>query len=233
MSMCPAKTHISLGIRPIWSESSLSAWRKLGSLATHWAHSEDSDQTGWIPRLIWVFAGRTATLLVLSCRGSLCFIKEKRGTSVADPESGTLGVLGIVKKKNHKLSMRSRLLVFWLALRNDQVVNSKDPFAGHERRSCRWPGDESLQHKMKTRFCSWQGSHFLSNSRFNFLKKIGIVAYVPAHTHLSSYIMNVNFHFSSVLRSPLEKKMWSSCKRLLVNQQRVGRGRGGGGGGRW
>ena len=41
----PAKTQISLGICPVWSESSLSAWRKLGSLATHWAHSEDSDQT--------------------------------------------------------------------------------------------------------------------------------------------------------------------------------------------
>ena len=54
----PAKTHISLGIHPVWSESSLSAWRKLGSLATHWVHSEDSDQTGWMPRLIWVFAGR-------------------------------------------------------------------------------------------------------------------------------------------------------------------------------
>ena len=39
--VCPAKTQISLGIRPVWSESSLSAWRKLGSLATHWAHSED------------------------------------------------------------------------------------------------------------------------------------------------------------------------------------------------
>ena len=34
--------------------SSLSAWRNLGSLATHWAHSEDSDQTGWMPRLICV-----------------------------------------------------------------------------------------------------------------------------------------------------------------------------------
>ena len=32
-------------IRPVWSESSLSAWRKPGSVATHWAHSEDSDQT--------------------------------------------------------------------------------------------------------------------------------------------------------------------------------------------
>ena len=70
MSVRPAKTQISLGIRPIWSESSLSAWRKLGSLATHWVHSEDSDQTGRMPRLIWVFAGRTVILLVLSCRGS-------------------------------------------------------------------------------------------------------------------------------------------------------------------
>ena len=41
----PAKTQISLGIRPVWSESSMYAWRKLGSLATHWVHSEDSDQT--------------------------------------------------------------------------------------------------------------------------------------------------------------------------------------------
>ena len=31
----PAKTQISLGFCPVWSESSLSAWRKLGSLATH------------------------------------------------------------------------------------------------------------------------------------------------------------------------------------------------------
>ena len=129
------KTLICLGIRLVWSESSLSAWRKLGSLATYWAHngnmqpftilfcsclttkwaaswqnqqngmcaqrrlrsawasaqsdhsllcaqwvakdprflhadSEDSDQTGRMPRLIWVFAGRTTTLLVLSWGGS-------------------------------------------------------------------------------------------------------------------------------------------------------------------
>ena len=70
VSVRPAKTQISLGIRPVWLES---------SLCTHWvakdlwflhAVSEDSDQTGRMPRLIWVLAGRTATLLVLSCRGS-------------------------------------------------------------------------------------------------------------------------------------------------------------------
>ena len=32
----------------------------LRPLTTYWAHSADSDQTGWMPRLIWVFAGRTS-----------------------------------------------------------------------------------------------------------------------------------------------------------------------------
>ena len=72
VSVRPARTQINLGIRLVWSESSLPAWRKLGSLATHWVHSEDSDQTGQMPRLIWVFAVRTHILLVLSCRGSNC-----------------------------------------------------------------------------------------------------------------------------------------------------------------
>ena len=54
-----AKTQISLGMRPVLSKSSLSARRKLRSLATHCAHSEDSHQTGRMPRLICVFAGRT------------------------------------------------------------------------------------------------------------------------------------------------------------------------------
>ena len=48
----PTKTQLTLGIRPVWSESSLFAWRKLGSLATHWAHSEDSDQTGHFVGLV-------------------------------------------------------------------------------------------------------------------------------------------------------------------------------------
>ena len=51
VAMRPAKIQISLGIRPVRSESSLSAWRKLESLATHLAHSEDSDQTGRMPEL--------------------------------------------------------------------------------------------------------------------------------------------------------------------------------------
>ena len=54
-----AKTQISLGIHPVWSESSLSAqWVAKNPRFLH-AESEDSDQTGRMPRLIWVFAGRT------------------------------------------------------------------------------------------------------------------------------------------------------------------------------
>ena len=42
-----------------------STWRKLGPLVTYWVHSKDSDQTGWMPRLIWVFAWCTPILLAL------------------------------------------------------------------------------------------------------------------------------------------------------------------------
>ena len=42
-------------LRSAWA--SLSAWRKLWSVATH--YTANTDQTGQMPRLIWVFAGRT------------------------------------------------------------------------------------------------------------------------------------------------------------------------------
>ena len=65
MTVRPAKTQISLGIHPVWSEFSLSTC--LATSATHWEH---------MPSLIWVFAGRTAILLVLSCRGSCRLTQE-------------------------------------------------------------------------------------------------------------------------------------------------------------
>ena len=70
MSVRRAKTQISLGIRPVWSETSLCAqWVAKDPSFLH-AHSEDSDQSGRMPRLIWIFAGRTLILLVLSCHVS-------------------------------------------------------------------------------------------------------------------------------------------------------------------
>ena len=71
MAVRPAKTQISRGIRTVWPESSLCAqWVDKEPSFLH-ADSEDSDQTGRMPRLIWVFAGCTLILLVLSCHGSI------------------------------------------------------------------------------------------------------------------------------------------------------------------
>ena len=73
ISVHPVKTQISLGTHPVWSESSLcTQWVAKDPRFLH-ADSKDSDQTGRMPRLIWVFAGRTChfaghtlALLVLS-----------------------------------------------------------------------------------------------------------------------------------------------------------------------
>ena len=59
MAVRPAKTQISLGIRPVWSESSLCAQWVAKDPSFLRADSEDSDQTGRMPGLIWAFAGRT------------------------------------------------------------------------------------------------------------------------------------------------------------------------------
>ena len=71
MTVRPVKTQISLDIRPARSESSLWAQWVAKDPRLLQVDSEDSDLTGRVPRLIWVFAGRTLVLFVLSCRGSL------------------------------------------------------------------------------------------------------------------------------------------------------------------
>ena len=58
----PAKTQISLGFRPVWSEPFAVCWMGKDPSFLR-LDSEDSDQTGWMPRLIWVFARHTITLL--------------------------------------------------------------------------------------------------------------------------------------------------------------------------
>ena len=75
VSVRPAKTQISLCIHPVWSESLLCAQWVAKDPSFLQADREDSDQTGRMPRLIWVFAGRTASLLVLS-RGSSFYCRS-------------------------------------------------------------------------------------------------------------------------------------------------------------
>ena len=86
--MCFISTkHHSSGLQKLFPEK-LSGWRyEHTEQETQWvakdkrflhADSEDSDQTGRMPKLIWVFAEGTATSLVLSCRGSI--MKEDENT---------------------------------------------------------------------------------------------------------------------------------------------------------
>ena len=73
----PTKWHV----RPVWSESSLHAqWVAKDPSFLH-ADSEDSYQTGRMPRLIWVFTGHTCHLLVLSWGGSF---KDGQSVVVCD-----------------------------------------------------------------------------------------------------------------------------------------------------
>ena len=70
----PAKTQISLGIRPVWSESSLCA--QWVAKDTSFLHADSEDWSDWADAqadlsLHW----RTATLLVLSWGGSCNFCR--------------------------------------------------------------------------------------------------------------------------------------------------------------
>ena len=123
--MRPAKTQISLGIRLVWPESSLSAWRKLRSLATHWVHSEDSDQNGHPPCLISLRCPReesfgpklpiecTAKTLIRlgGCPGwsesslgaqSLCWFGHVRGSYGTWNISVVFGVFGALAFEQHR-----------------------------------------------------------------------------------------------------------------------------------
>ena len=100
MTVWPEKTQISLGIRRVWSESS--QWLKDPSFLH--ADSEDSDQTGRMPRLIRVFARPTIILLVLSWGGSNNFYSDSRSHPTAD-QVGQLSVTGESTCNQHWLSM--------------------------------------------------------------------------------------------------------------------------------
>ena len=55
--MWAQQRHFSLGIRPVWSEFLMcTRWVVKDPRFLH-ADSKVSDQTGWMPGLIWVFAG--------------------------------------------------------------------------------------------------------------------------------------------------------------------------------
>ena len=58
-----AKTQISLRIRAVWSESSLMACAFYSPLAIQRGVNENPWHTGWMYRLIGIFAGRTSLIV--------------------------------------------------------------------------------------------------------------------------------------------------------------------------
>ena len=112
----PAKPHISLGIHPVWSESSPCAqWVAKDPRFLH-ADSGDSDQTGRMSRLIGVFAGRTLILLVLSCRGSWVHIVKN---NYLQPWLKSLqqGLSTIAKRINVLWRKELRLILHFISFR--------------------------------------------------------------------------------------------------------------------
>ena len=71
-----------MSLRPVWSEALLCAQWIAKDTSILQADSEDSNQTGRMPRLIRVFAGRTLILLVLSCRGPFHLGPSRRSVMI-------------------------------------------------------------------------------------------------------------------------------------------------------
>ena len=77
MTVRPAKTQISLGIHPN-SESSLCVQWVAKDPSFLNADSEGSDQTGRMPRLLGVFAGRTCHFVGFVTRRLICIFLDAR-----------------------------------------------------------------------------------------------------------------------------------------------------------
>ena len=75
-SVRPAKTQISLGIRPVWSKSALSAWSKIGSLVPVERTAKILIRLGGYPGWSESSLGTKVILLVLSWGSSKCFFLE-------------------------------------------------------------------------------------------------------------------------------------------------------------
>ena len=93
-----ASAHSDQSIRCPHNESF-----QYGHLATHWAHSEDSCQTGWMPGLIWDFAGRTCHFF--------CFVTSKFICSYLSETALHVCMYDFNKVFRHFISFK---YVYWL-----------------------------------------------------------------------------------------------------------------------
>ena len=107
--MCPAMTQISLGIRPFCSESSMSTWRNLGSLATHGRiYPLSKQQRFWSEYSL----GAHVILLVLSCSGSYAFFWNCRVNPVMENNRAWI-LQSCFKVSAHEWDFMDRVKRIW------------------------------------------------------------------------------------------------------------------------
>ena len=127
-----------MSVRPAKTQSDQS------SLCSQWvakdprflqADSEDSDQTGRMPWLIWVFPGRTLTLLVLSCRRSNvsnCNVDSQRkiplgmdGTVYFQPRPRVCLFLPSTQFKLLEILPNDEIIQNWMPVRNSVAASNR------------------------------------------------------------------------------------------------------------
>ena len=111
MIRAPPKTQISLGIRPVRSESSLSAWRNLGSLATHWAQRR-LIRVSRCPDWSESSLGAQIILLVLSWGGSYITSVLQRGARRWKKEWKTFNSVNSCSKTIDRILVWRNTLIF-------------------------------------------------------------------------------------------------------------------------
>ena len=109
--VCPVKTQINLGIRPVWSESCLSTWGRLKSLAIIRAHSEASNQTWWSESSL----GAKVILLVLLWGGSFYFV-SLASTIPVPANSRRFISWNSLRKRGFYISMHMYVSVYYVIL---------------------------------------------------------------------------------------------------------------------
>ena len=102
---------------------------KTNKMSVRPAWAEDSDQTGQMPRLIWVFTGRTLILLLLSCRGSLydwqsCARLHGKGISLtlSMTTKASRGCHLITLENKSQRSTETKILAPWVILQIQLTV---------------------------------------------------------------------------------------------------------------
>ena len=170
-----------LRLRSAWAsaqsdQSSLPVWRNIGFLATHWAESEDSDQTG-----------RKLVLLVLSWGGSmfvsvLVFVL----ISLSYEPCHEIMVLFVLRKLMFQTCMGSRpmgldiwFLVGPFAYFHNSCARTAKALA--RLRGCAGSPEPSPVAYVISTIISWAGSYLASSSLFIFIR-----------SRLSSLVTKIN-----------------------------------------